>query len=220
METDALEKKLRFLKEQGHADYDAYERYLDDELQTSLGELADFLHSIEEANEPAVIEAGNFEKLDAMSTRRLRLDSGLEIPFLRENELVSLSVRRGNLDQQERLEIESHVTHTYKFLIQIPWTGDLRKIPDIARSHHEKLNGSGYPLGLRGPEISVQTRMMTISDIYDALTAPDRPYKKSLPPERALDIFAHEARDHKIDETLLRIFIEAEVFKNPGDARY
>ncbi len=213
LEKDTLEKKVRHLKDQGNADYAGYERYLDEELAQKLEELSVFVRTIEDSNEPAIVEAGNFERLGQIATRRFHLDDGREIRFLKENELVSLSVRRGNLDQQERLEIESHVTHTYKFLIQIPWTGDLKRIPEIARSHHEKLNGGGYPLGLQGEEISVQTRMMTISDIYDALTAPDRPYKKSLPAEKAIDILKHEAREKHVDGRLLEIFIEAGIFR-------
>lgn len=216
LEKDTLEKKVRHLKDQGNSDFERYEKYLDEELAQKLDELRIFVRTIEDSNEPAIVEAGNFERLGVIATRRFHLDDGREIPFLQENELVSLSVRRGNLDQQERLEIESHVTHTYKFLIQIPWTGDLRRIPEIARSHHEKLNGGGYPLGLQGDEISVQTRMMTISDIYDALTAPDRPYKKSLSPEKAIDILKHEAREKHVDARLLEIFVEAGIFRRHG----
>ena len=80
---------------------------------------------------------------------------------------------------------------SYSFLILIPWTRDLAGVPAIAHGHHEKLDGSGYPMGLRAPQISVQTRILTICDIYDALTAGDRPYKKAMPPERALDLIAH-----------------------------
>ncbi|HNN59432.1 MAG TPA: HD domain-containing phosphohydrolase, partial [Leptospiraceae bacterium] len=104
-------------------------------------------------------------------------------------------------------------SHTYKFLVQIPWTSELRRIPDIAHGHHEKLDGSGYPLGLKSQEISPQTRMMTISDIYDALTASDRPYKKSVSQERAIDILKLEVKDGHVDSDLLDIFIEAEIFK-------
>ncbi len=111
------------------------------------------------------------------------------------------------------MEIESHVSHTYRFLIQIPWTQDLARIPDIAHGHHEKLDGTGYPMGLRGDEIALQTRMMTIADIYDALTAPDRPYKKSLSAERALDILHLEAKESHVDARLLKVFIEAGVFR-------
>ena len=119
--------------------------------------------------------------------------------------------------EKERMEIESHVSHTYRFLIQIPWTSDLAHVPDIAHGHHEKLDGSGYPMGLQGDEIALQTRMMTIADIYDALTAPDRPYKKSMPAERALDILKLEANEKRLDRQLLGVFIESGVFRITED---
>ena len=83
---------------------------------------------------------------------------------------------------------------TYQFLINIPWTGDLGSLAMFASSHHEKLDGSGYPRRLKGDEIPVQVRMMTIADIFDALTESDRPYKKAVPADKALDIIRAEAR--------------------------
>ncbi|HYV46165.1 MAG TPA: HD domain-containing phosphohydrolase, partial [Myxococcaceae bacterium] len=113
--------------------------------------------------------------------------------------------------QEERLEIESHVTHTYKFLSEIPWTRDLRRVPEIAWAHHEKLNGKGYPRAIPGGEIPVQSKMMAISDIYDALTASDRPYKKAVPHQKALEILDSESRSGQIDTELLKVFMEADV---------
>jgi HD-GYP domain-containing protein (c-di-GMP phosphodiesterase class II) len=99
------------------------------------------------------------------------------------------------------------VVHTYQFLKQIPWTKELRRVPEIARSHHEKLDGSGYPAGWRAPDIPIQTRMMTISDIFDALTSRDRPYKPALSVDRALDILGQERRAGALDGDLLSLFI-------------
>jgi HD-GYP domain-containing protein (c-di-GMP phosphodiesterase class II) len=208
-----LQKKLKYLKANGRKGFEEYESYLDREMAEKLAEVQEMLDIIRTSNEPTVVEAGNFARLEEIARKKARLPDGETIPFLRENELLSLSIRRGNLDQQERMEIESHVSHTYRFLIQIPWTGDLARVPDIAHGHHEKLDGSGYPMGLRGEEIALQTRMMTIADIYDALTAPDRPYKKSLPSERALDILKLEANEKRLDDNLLSVFIESGVFR-------
>ena len=111
------------------------------------------------------------------------------------------------LTLDEFRQIQSHVDHTFQFLSQIPWTKELRRIPEIARSHHEKLDGSGYPSSKRALEIPVQTRMMTIADIFDALTAADRPYKAALPVTAALDVLTQEARRGALDVTLLNLFI-------------
>ena len=101
------------------------------------------------------------------------------------------------------------MSHTYSFLSLIPWTRNLSNLPDIAYAHHEKLDGSGYPRGLKQDEIPVQSKIMTISDIYDALTASDRPYKPALPADRALDILGYEAKAGKLDSDLLQVFIES-----------
>jgi HD-GYP domain-containing protein (c-di-GMP phosphodiesterase class II) len=119
-----------------------------------------------------------------------------------------LSIPRGSLTEAEYREIQSHVVHTFQFLSQIPWTEELRRIPEIARSHHEKLDGSGYPKAVRGADIPIQSRMMAISDIFDALTAGDRPYKPALSVEQALDVLSEERRAGAIDPELLDVFIE------------
>ena len=113
-------------------------------------------------------------------------------------------IRRGNLDEQERREIESHVTHTYRFLEQIPWTRELRAHPEIAYAPPREAERPRLSeRASTALEIPVQTRMMTIADIYDALTATDRPYKRAVPRERALDILAMEAKEGTIDRALL-----------------
>lgn len=131
---------------------------------------------------------------------------------LTQDEIKNLSIPRGSLTPGERQEIESHVSHTYEFLKQIAWTENLSHVSAIAHAHHEKMDGSGYPLGAKGDAIPIQSRMMTIADIYDALTAFDRPYKKSLSPARALEILVKDARGGKVDGHLLKIFIEAGIF--------
>jgi len=105
-------------------------------------------------------------------------------------------------------------------LSQIPWTKDIRNIPSIARAHHEKLNGAGYPRKLTAAEIPFQSKMMTVSDIYDALSASDRPYKKAVPIERALDILKMEANQNLIDAELFRIFTQAEIYKLTTDWKH
>jgi HD-GYP domain-containing protein (c-di-GMP phosphodiesterase class II) len=145
---------------------------------------------------------------------------GMERPLLTEEEVRFLTITRGNLDEQERREIEAHVTHTFRFLQQIPWTRELRDIPRIAYAHHEKLNGEGYPRGVHADEIPVQTRIMTIADIYDALTATDRPYKPAVPSERALDILRMEAKQGMLDHDLLTTFIESRVYALTDPKRF
>jgi response regulator RpfG family c-di-GMP phosphodiesterase len=168
---------------------------------------------IMQANEPSVLEEDSVRALLDLPNRTFRDPEGNRQPFLTPNEVSALSIRRGSLSEKERREIESHVTHTFRFLSEIPWTGDFRRVPEIAYAHHEKLDGTGYPRRLTAKDIPVQSKMMTISDIFDALVAWDRPYKKSVPVERALDILKEEAGQGKLDRDLLGLFIEAKVYE-------
>jgi HD-GYP domain-containing protein (c-di-GMP phosphodiesterase class II) len=105
------------------------------------------------------------------------------------------------------------VTQSFRFLVRIPWTDELSRVPDWAYSHHEKLDGSGYPRKLAAAQIPHPVRMLTISDIFDALAARDRPYKKAVPDDRALDILRSEARRGAVDADLLGLFIDAKIYE-------
>jgi HD-GYP domain-containing protein (c-di-GMP phosphodiesterase class II) len=168
------------------------------------------------ANRPTVLPAEASARLAELGATTYVDPRGAERPLVTAFELSCLSIPKGSLSDAERREIEAHVTHTYRFLSQIPWTRALARIPEIAWAHHEKLDGRGYPRGVPAGAIPVEARMMTISDVFDALTASDRPYKKALPPERALDILADEARRGQVDAPLLGVFVEAGVWREAG----
>ena len=172
-----------------------------------------FLSIVLEANEPSLLPEASRNDLEGLARRTYADPDGELQPLLSEEEVRYLTIPKGSLDEQERLEIESHVTHTYNFLQRIPWTRELQQIPLIAYGHHEKMDGHGYPRHVTGEAIPIQTRMMTISDIYDALTAQDRPYKKAVPRERALDILTQEVKIGQLDTELFRLFVAAKVFE-------
>ncbi len=119
--------------------------------------------------------------------------------------VTRLCVPYGTLDASERLEIERHVEHTWQFLKKIPWTRDLKNIPDLAYAHHEKLDGTGYPRKLVGDAIPWGARLMTIADIYDALTASDRPYKPEMTPEEAVEILKDEANRGRVEMPVVEL---------------
>ena len=183
------------------------------ELAGDLSELDEYLAFIFKCNEPTVMAQGGFEQLQEIAALNFKDWEGTETPYLTEKEMISLSVPRGSLNENDRKEIESHVTHTYKFLSEIPWTADLRKVPEIAYAHHEKLDGTGYPNKLTADTIPIGSKIMTVADIFDALTAWDRPYKKAVPLERALNILVEEAKAAHVDKDILEIFISAELYK-------
>lgn len=214
LETEYTRRKMDYLLQRGtEGNYQEYFRALDEEFQRELQLLDEYFQTILLANEPTILEEGSFERLVEIAGRTYLDIYGNPHRLLQPEEVRILSIRRGSLDEEERREIESHVTKSYLFLRQIPWTKDLKQVPEIAYGHHEKLDGSGYPRGLRGEEIPIQTRMMTVCDIYDALTAADRPYKKAVSVERALDILRYEVEDGHIDRELVRLFIEGRVFE-------
>jgi len=170
------------------------------------------------ANEPTLLPSWDFEVLTEIAQKTYRDPRGTERPYLSAEEVRFLSIPRGSLDADERRQIESHVLHSFNFLAQIPWTPEFRAIPEIARAHHEKLNGKGYPFGLNSGQIPVQAKMMTICDIFDALSASDRPYKRAVPTDRALDILKLCVREEEIDSELFRIFLDAQVYRIAGKA--
>jgi HD-GYP domain-containing protein (c-di-GMP phosphodiesterase class II) len=185
---------------------------IDTRLQKELDQLQQWAQSIVVANEPTVLPEDKASMIEFLAQQTYYDMAGHAHPMLEPQEFRFLSIRKGTLDPQERLEMESHVTHSFHFLTKIPWTPVMKGIPEIAYGHHEKLDGSGYPRGLAGEQIPIQARMMTIADIYDALTAQDRPYKRAVPMATALDILHDEARQGKLDGGLLDIFVRQKIY--------
>jgi HD-GYP domain-containing protein (c-di-GMP phosphodiesterase class II) len=213
LELRCARQKLDYLTGKGRRGYDKYAATLDAELAAHLAELDESLRRIVRANEPAVLPRDVVSQIQQLALHAFEGDQGLPQTLITPDEAAVLAISRGSLTDDEVLEIRSHVVHTFEFLAQIPWTKELRRIPEIARSHHEKLDGSGYPDGITAEHIPVQSRMMTIADIYDALTASDRPYKRAVPLDEALDILEAERRAGAIDGELLDLFITAKVFE-------
>ena len=212
LEKEALERKIAIYQHSNPEETADLLAKIDADLALKLEETHEILQFLLNCNIPTVLEKSGFERLNELAAMKFTSFEGSQ-PYLTAPELVSLSIPKGSLTNEDRLEIESHVTHTYRFLATIPWTSKLRRIPEIAYGHHEKLDGKGYPRSINAPAIPIQTRMMTISDIYDALTASDRPYKKAVPLPKALDILTYEAKEGKIDKNLFDLFLEAKVFE-------
>jgi hypothetical protein len=186
---------------------------LEGRLALDLGAVDELWSLIVSANEPAPLRGEAADRLLALGNRYFVGGDGQRIRYLSDDELLCLQIPRGTLTGEERAQIQSHVMHTLEFLRTIPWGRSLRLVPKIAGSHHELLDGSGYPLGLRGDAIPLEARMLTIADIFDALTASDRPYKAAVPLEKSLAILEGEAKAGKVDADLLAVFIEAELWK-------
>jgi HD-GYP domain-containing protein (c-di-GMP phosphodiesterase class II) len=210
IEAELLARKVRALETgAGREQIEA----LDRELAQRRADIDGAWEAVCSANEPTILSSGDFAKIEALAHETYADLRGEVRTLLDPEELTCLRVSKGSLTQQEFDEIRSHVSHTFRFLSRIPWGKSLARVPIIAGSHHERLNGTGYPNRLHAEAIPVQSKMMSISDIYDALTASDRPYKKAVPFERAVDILDFSVKDGHLDAELVRIFKDARIWE-------
>jgi HD-GYP domain-containing protein (c-di-GMP phosphodiesterase class II) len=209
----------RFLYERGREEFDATERSLREQLRCTQARLDAGLALVHRANDPSVLPAEEIAGLDGLLSPEFEGPDGAMVPLLTPAEAAALRVRQGSLGDDEWAEMRNHAVWTWEFLNRIPWTPDLGSVAHIARGHHEKLDGSGYPNGISGDAIPLLTRMMTIADIYDALTAADRPYKRAVVPAAAIDILQAEAHQGRLDADLVRLFIEARIYERGPAAR-
>ena len=138
-------------------------------------------------------------------------------PFITQDEIINLSIQRGTLNDEERKVINNHIVATIKMLESLPFPKNLQNVPEYAGGHHEKMDGSGYPRGLRRSEMSVQARIMAIADIFEALTASDRPYKQGKKLSECLKIMGFMKKDQHIDPDIFDIFIKEKVYLEYAD---
>ena len=191
----------------------------DADLKAELTALDADLLLLERANDPTAtfLPDAEYEELQNLLNRLEKVEyqdeTGSAQPLLTIEEKDALSIRRGSLTREEYQQVQDHAQMSYNFLHQIPWTEEMEQIPHIAFAHHEKLDGSGYPRGLKDEQIPLQARIMTVADIYDALTASDQAYKKAMPVERAFIILREEASRGQLDNDLVELFISREVHK-------
>jgi HD-GYP domain-containing protein (c-di-GMP phosphodiesterase class II) len=210
LETERVQRKLDAVLAHGNG-FDHFED-IEKEYGHKQTELQKDLHFIIRINDASILVEGVVDRLIDISRKTYRDPEGIKHYLLTPGEIDSLSVRQGSLNDDERKQIESHVVHSFDFLAQIPWSPDLRYIPWIVRAHHEKVNGKGYPNGLRDDEIPIQAKIMSICDIFDALCAADRPYKRAVPVNLAFEILENAVHRNELDSELFRIFMEARVF--------
>ena len=184
-------------------------------LAAELARIDDDRAFIEEANTGGEFMAEEkLERVRAIATRTWVDPEGRERPLLTENEVYNLSIQRGTLTTEERQVINDHVVHTINMLEKLPFPDYLQHVPEYAGGHHEKMDGTGYPQGLTGDELSVQARVMAIADIFEALTAADRPYKTPKTVSEALKIMSFMRNDNHIDADLFDVFLRSGVWRD------
>ncbi|HUA55974.1 MAG TPA: HD domain-containing phosphohydrolase [Candidatus Sulfotelmatobacter sp.] len=201
-------EQLRRLKADG-VDKEAVEK----ELQAQLKQVADDFAFIAECNVGGEFMADDkIARLKEIAKRQIVLD-GKAQQLLSDDEVMNLSIRRGTLNDADRKIINDHIVLTIQMLESLPFPKHLRRVPEIAGGHHEKMDGTGYPKGLTRDQMSVPARMMGIADIYEALTAADRPYKKPKTVSESIKIMSFMKKDHHIDPELFELFLRSGVYK-------
>jgi len=176
-----------------------------------LEEVRALLHRCNLATE-ATTEADRHRVRHIAQTTWTRFD-GAEIPLLTDDEAAGLQVSRGTLTPREREVMRNHIVASIKMLESLPFPLHLRNVPEFAGAHHERMDGRGYPRGLKRDQMSIPARILAIADIFEALTAASRPYKKALPVARALDVLEQMKDDNHIDPDLFDVFVREKVYE-------
>ncbi len=183
-------------------------RAIDAEYQARLTELDGdqaFLRHCNVGGE--AMAAADQERIGRIAAYRWTDSRGVERPFLTADEEACLRIPRGTLTEAEREIINYHIVSTIHMLEALPWPRHLRRVPEYAGGHHERMDGKGYPRGLTGGQMSVQARIMAIADVFEALTASDRPYKPGKPLSETLAILRHMAQEGHIDPDIYAVFV-------------
>ena len=207
LQLEALEKGAE-LARNGSTDPQA----IRDALDAKLASLDSDLEFIVEHTKPVFMTDENLERMARIYDSPYRIRGEIFL-LIDKDEHYSLQTRRGTLNSEERKEIESHVSHSWRFLKQIPWTDDLAAVPEIAGQHHEKMNGKGYPGGVPAAQTPLGSRLMAVADVFDSLTASDRPYKPAIPLERALEILARMSDGGELDPNVVNLFNDAKIWE-------
>ena len=184
-----------------------------EDYQRRESEVDDELAFLERINLPGeYMGDADMERLQEIG-RKTYVENGEEKPYLTPDELENLSIRKGNLSDDEFRKIKNHASVTIKMLEQIPFTRKLGQVPTIAGAHHEKLDGSGYPLGLQGDEITLQARILALVDIFESLSADDRPYRaKPMTRDLVLRILQEEVEANHLDRDLADLFLSEKLY--------
>ena len=209
-ELEALRKKHNFLEQKMRMEAAEEDKRLRDRLR-QLDDDRKFLHACNIGGERMRDE--DVDRVRRIGQYRWRDFAGHEAQFLSEDEVKNLTIRSGTLTEDERKVINHHIVATIRMLEALPWPKHLTKVPEYAGGHHERMDGKGYPKGLTREQMSVQARCMGIADIFEALTAKDRPYKKGKTLSESLEILGRMKENHHIDPDLFDVFVHRKVYR-------
>jgi len=191
----------------------AYKKITDEEYENRLNKLNEYLSFIEKLNETDHLSDEDELKVKEIADCFYTEEDGKNKAYLNEDELDHLLIKNGTLTANERQIMEGHVTMTAKMLSGLNFPRGYENVPFYAGSHHEYLNGTGYPYHLVAEDLPWQVRFITIVDVFEALTAEDRPYKKPMLPEKAFSILHDKADLNQIDKTILDEFMKSRAWE-------
>ena len=191
-------------------------RITQEEYEQTTVQLREELAFIHEIDTMDYVNDVTYERIQELAKKQHVSEDGTILPYLTEREVSCLSIRSGTLTMEERKEMENHVVMTSKILDKVEFFKGFSMVPKWVGAHHEYLDGSGYPNQLQGDELDFETRLLTVVDIYDALAATDRPYKKPIPREKAIEILRSMAEKNKVDRRLVEWLNEA-LIKSEGN---
>lgn len=192
---------------------DAPDDRLREETSRVAREMEELLTFLRQVNESKILAEDDLSKLRVLGSRTFEDSDGHLRPYLTAQEMESLSVPRGNLTASEYKRIQAHVDATFNIVKKIPFPKHLRNVPLFSAMHHELLDGTGYPRGLKGDEIPIQSRILAVVDMFDALTAADRPYRGAASPEESGRALRAEAMAGRLDGDIVNLFLEKELYK-------
>ena len=182
-------------------------------MQNKLKELDSEKKKIEKYNIGGEsLDDADLKRIKEIAKRTYKNSVGKNINLLDKEEIENLQISRGTLNTKERQIINNHVSVTIKMLESLPYPKHLRNVPEFAGCHHEKMDGTGYPNKLKGNQMSIPARMIAIADIFEALTAGDRPYKKGMPLSQALKILGRMKLENHIDPDLFDVFMHEKIY--------
>ena len=209
MQRNMLQKQLHMLKANRLAKVDDFEK----EYQLLVQKLDDDKHFLRQTNYGTeFMSIADQLRIKAIADYKIENEQGEVVKFLTENEVYNLNISRGTLTAEERTIINNHIVVTIHMLESLPYPKILRRVPEYAGAHHERMDGKGYPKGLKRDQMSVPARMMGIADIFEALTSRDRPYKKIKTLTESLFILGKMKLDNHIDPDLFDIFIREKIY--------
>jgi HD-GYP domain-containing protein (c-di-GMP phosphodiesterase class II) len=204
MKVKALQVELSYIKNE----------IAQEEYTELSGKIKEATELIIKSNTAGFLPNEQIEKIKELAELTYTDDDGSTSPILTEANLEALTIQKGTLTDREREIMQEHVSITERLLEKMHFNEYYKDVAGWASGHHECLDGSGYPLGLSGEAVSIEMRILTIADIFDALTASDRPYRKSFPTQKALDILTSMVEEGKLHKELVDLFIESKIYNN------